>query len=163
MLSEAARAEILALAERYPEGRQKSAVMPALYVVQGEVGWLPPEALTEVAELLELPPVHVAAVASFYTMYEKQPVGEHVVDVCCSPSCMLCGSYEILEHMTKKLGIKPGETTPDGKITLREQECIGACAQAPALQVDYRFHEHLTPEMVDEIIAALQNGNGSDG
>ncbi len=163
MLSEAARDEILALAKRYPEGRQKSAVMPALYVVQGELGWLPPAALREVAELLSLAPVHVAAVASFYTMYEKQPVGEHVVDVCCSPSCMLCGSYDILKYMQGKLGIQPGETTPDGQITLREQECIGACANAPALQVDYRFHENLTPEMVDQLLAELQQRSGSDG
>ncbi len=162
MLSESARQEILKVVERYPAGRAKSAVMPALYIAQSEVGWLPAEVLAEVAELLRLAPVHVAAVASFYTMYEKQPAGRRIIDLCCSPTCFLCGSYDLLAHLERRLGIKVGETTPDGKITLREQECLGACANAPALQVNYRFHEDLTPDQVDALLDELL-ADGSDG
>lgn len=158
MLSPEARDEILALRARYPEGRQKSAVMPALYVAQREQGWLSAELLREVGELLGLPPVHVAAVATFYTMYEKEPVGAHVIDVCTNLSCLLCGAGELLEHMEQRLGIKRGETTADGKVTIREQECIGACSTAPALQVDYHFHEQLTKEKVDAILDKLLAG-----
>lgn len=155
MLSEAAREEIRKIVKRYPDGHQKSAVMPALYVAQREQGWLKPELLREIGELLRLPAVHVAAVATFYTMYEKQPHGEHIIDVCTCLSCQLCGGYDIVDHIAKRLNVKLGETTPDGKITLREQECIGACASAPALQVDYRFHENLTAEAVDELLDEL--------
>lgn len=155
VLSEAARAEILHLAERYPEGKQKSAVMPALYVAQRELGWLPPEAMREVAELLRLAPVHVNAVASFYTMFEQQPTGRHIVDLCGCLTCMICGAYDLKEHLEARLGITAGQTTADGRITLREQECLGACANAPALQVDYQFHEDLTREKVDALLDRL--------
>lgn len=155
LLSETAQAEIRALTERYPAGRQKSAVMPALYVAQREHGHLTGELLTEIAELLCLPPAHVAAILTFYSMYEQQPHGQHVIDVCTCLSCQLCGGYDILAHLEQRLGIKAGETTPDGKLTLREQECIGACANAPALQVDSRFRENLTAESVDALIDEL--------
>jgi NADH-quinone oxidoreductase subunit E len=158
MLSDAAREEIAALAGRYPEGKRKSAVMPALYVAQRDHGWLSPELMREVGELLGLPPVHVAAVATFYTMYEKEPAGANIIDVCTNISCLLCGAEEILAHLEQRLGIKAGATTADGKITIREQECIGACAAAPALQVNYRFHENLTVEKVDAILDALMAG-----
>ncbi len=158
MLSDAARAQILSHRERYPEGRQKSAVMGALHIAQAELGWLSPEVFREVGELLGLAPVHVAAVATFYTMYEKEPVGENIIDVCCNISCMLRGAYEILEHIEQRLGIKRGETTADGKVTIREQECIGSCSSAPALQVNYRFHENLTIEKVDAILDELLAG-----
>lgn len=161
MLSEAARNEIRELVKLYPEGRQKSAVMPALYIAQREAGWLQPEVLRDVAELLRLAPVHVAAVATFYTMFEKQPHGQHIVDVCTCLSCQICGGYDIAAHLERRLGIKMGETTPDGRITLREQECIGACSSAPALQVDYRFREHLTAETVDALIDELLSDEGA--
>lgn len=156
VLSDGARDEILAVARRYPEGKQKSAVMPALFIAQRELGWLPPEAQREIAELLELAPVHVNAVASFYTMYEQQPVGRHVIDVCTCISCLLCGGYDIVAHLERLLDVEVGQTTADGAFTLREQECIGACANAPALQVDYRFCENLTPEAVEALVARLR-------
>jgi NADH-quinone oxidoreductase subunit E len=158
MLSQTAREEILGLRARYPEGKAKSAIMPALYVAQREHGWLSAELLREVGELLALPPVHVAAVATFYTMYEQEPAGAHIIDVCTNVSCLLCGAQEIVEHLERRLGIERGATTPDGQVTLREQECIGACSSAPALQVDYRFHEHLTVAKVDEILDRLLAG-----
>jgi NADH-quinone oxidoreductase subunit E len=159
MLSEAARDEIRALTERYPEGKRKSAVMPALYVAQRELGHLSAEVLREVGELLSLAPVHVAAVATFYTMYEKEPAGKHIIDVCTNISCLLCGADDILAHLENRLGIKAGQTTADGLLTVREQECIGACSTAPALQIDYRFHENLTIERVDAILDALLAGD----
>lgn len=158
MLSPAAREQILALCDRYPEGKRKSAVMDALFIAQGEQGHLSPETFREIAELLHLAPVHVAAVATFYTMYEKEPVGKHIIDICCNISCLLRGSSEIIAHLEQRLGITRGETTPDGLITVREAECIGACSQAPAGQVNYRFFEHLTIEKVDEILDQLQAG-----
>lgn len=164
MLSEATRNQIQELCKRYPDGRRKSAVMPALYVAQDEAGHLTPAVLGEVAELLRLAPVHVAAVATFYTMFEKAPHGQHILDVCTCLSCQLTGAYDMLAHLERRLGIKPGQTTANGKITLREQECLGACANAPALQVDYRFHENLTPEILDELLdVLLKDGDGSDG
>lgn len=162
MLSDAARSEIAALCERYPPSHQKSAVMPALYVAQREHGHLTPDLLREVAEALRLPPAHVTAVATFYTMFEKQPAGRTIIDVCTCISCQLCGGYDILAHLERRLGIKAGETTPDGKVTLREQECIGACADAPALQVNYRFHERLTPTEVDALLDQIL-GEATDG
>lgn len=155
MLSDETRQAIMDLYDRYPEGRQKSAVMPALYLAQADAGWLSPQALREVAELLRLPPVHVAAIATFYTMYETAPTGEHIIDVCTCLTCQICGGYDILAHLEKRLGIAAGQTTADGKITLREQECIGACTTAPALQVDYQFHEELTREAVDGMLDEL--------
>ncbi len=163
VLSETAREAIREVATQYPAGRQKSAVMPALYIAQNEVGWLRPDVLAEVAELLRLAPVHVAAVASFYTMFEKAPHGRHIIDVCTCLSCQLCGGYDLLAHLEQRLGIKPGETTPDGKITLREQECLGACASAPVIQVDYRFREQLTPAAVDAILDEILSEVGTDG
>ncbi len=161
-LSEAAREQIRELVAQYPAGRQKSAVMPALYVAQDEQGHLSPAVLQEVAELLRLAPVHVAAVATFYTMYEQQTHGQHILDVCTCLSCQLMGAYDIVGHLERRLGIKVGQTTPDGRITLREQECLGACASAPAMQVNYRFAEHLTVELVDEILDELLK-DGRDG
>ena len=138
--------------------------MPALYIAQAECGWLSPDVLREVAELLRLAPVHVAAVASFYTMFEKEPHGQHVVDVCTCVCCQLVGGYDILGHLEQRLGIKAGETTADGKITIREQECLGACANAPALQVDSRFCENLTTADVDALLdELLKDGDSTNG
>ncbi|MCC7491685.1 MAG: NAD(P)H-dependent oxidoreductase subunit E [Fimbriimonadaceae bacterium] len=162
VLSDATRASIREAAGQYPPGRQKSAVMPALYLAQDDAGHLNPEVLREVAELLRLAPVHVAAVATFYTMFEKAPHGKHIIDVCTCVSCQLLGGYDILAHLERRLGIKPGETTPDGRFTLREQECLGSCASAPVLQVGYRFHEELTTVKVDALIDELLQ-EGADG
>jgi NADH-quinone oxidoreductase subunit E len=160
LLSDAAREAIQQVAERYPAEHRKSAVMPALYVAQEEQGVLTPEAIHEVAELLRLAPVHVGAVATFYTMYETAEHGRHILDVCTCVPCCICGGYDILGHLERRLGIKAGETTPDGRVTLREQECLGACANAPALQVDYRFHENLTEQDVDALLDSLLKEEG---
>jgi NADH-quinone oxidoreductase subunit E len=131
--------------------------MPALYVAQRECGgWIPPEAMKDVAEVLRVPPVDVGALATFYTMFEKKPVGRYLVHVCTNISCLLCGAEDLVGYLQEKLGIGLGETTPDGKFTLLEQECLGACANAPVIQINYRFHENVTREKVDEVLAALE-------
>ena len=152
-LSEEARREIQELMAKYPQ--PKSALMPALYIVQREYGYVTAEGMRELAEMFRLTPAQVASVATFYTMYDFKPVGEYVIDLCTNISCMLCGAYDIAEYIKKKLGIDFGETTPDGRFTLREVECIGACTGAPAMQINYRFYENLTPEKVDEILDHL--------
>jgi NADH-quinone oxidoreductase subunit E len=152
-LSEAAKREIRELMAKYPQ--PKSALMPALYIVQREYGYVPPEGMRELAEMFGLTPAQVASVATFYTMYDFKPVGQYVIDLCTNISCMLCGAYDIAEYIKQKLGIDFGETTPDGRFTLREVECIGACTGAPAMQINYRFYEKLTPEKVDEILDNL--------
>lgn len=155
MLSEKAKDEIRRIAQQYPQ--RSSAIMPALYVAQRECGgWIPPEAMQDVAEVLQVPPVDVGAVATFYTMFEKRPPGRYLIHVCTNLSCLLCGAEDLLGYLQEKLGIRPGETTPDGKFTLLEQECLGACTHAPVIQVNYRFHENMTREKIDQLLAALE-------
>ncbi|HSJ53943.1 MAG TPA: NADH-quinone oxidoreductase subunit NuoE [Anaerolineae bacterium] len=155
MLSENVRAEILALARSFPVGR--SAVIPALHLAQEEQGgWLPAEAIDEVAALLGLPATQVGAVASFYTLFNRQPVGRHRIYVCTNVSCSLLGAERIVEYLASRLGIRPGETTPDGLFSLFEAECLGSCGTAPMMQVDDRYYENLTEAAVDEILDALR-------
>ena len=155
MLSEEAKDEIREIAQRYPQ--RQSAIMPALYVAQRECdGWIPPEAMKDIAAVLRVPPVDVGALATFYTMYEKKPVGRYLIHVCTNISCLLCGAEGLVEYLQEKLDIGLGETTPDGKFTLVEEECIGACAQAPAIQVNYRFYENMTREKMDEVLTGLE-------
>ncbi|RMF96773.1 MAG: NADH-quinone oxidoreductase subunit NuoE [Gammaproteobacteria bacterium] len=156
-LSATVRAEIERWRAKFPEGRQRSAVIAALHAVQHEDGYLSPEAMQAVAACLELPPIQVFEVAAFYSMFETRPVGRHSISVCTNISCMLCGGDEILEHVKRKLGIEPGQSTPDGKFYLKQEfECLAACNNAPMMMVDHVYHENLTPERVDEILDSLE-------
>ncbi len=138
---------------RYPEGKQKSALLPVLHIAQTEFGgWLDVPVMDYVAELLQIDPIEVYEVASFYTMYHLKPVGKYVFDVCHTGPCMLRGSDDIIEYIGTKLGIKPGQTTDDGLFTLRTVECLGACGYAPMMQLGNHYREHLTKEKVDVII-----------
>lgn len=138
---------------RYPEGKQKSALLPVLHLAQEENnGWLSVEAMDYVAELLQLKPIEVYEVATFYSMYNLKPVGRYLFEVCQTGPCMLNGSDDIIRYIQEKLNIKIGETTPDGMFTLKVVECLGACGYAPMMQMGKYYKEHLTPEKVDQII-----------
>ena len=142
---------------RFPEGKQRSAVISALHAVQHENhGYLTPELMNAVAEYLDLPPIQVYEVATFYSMFQTKPVGRHNVAICTNVSCMLRGADELVEHVESKLGIKLGESTKDGRIYLkREEECLAACCGAPMMMVDHKYHEDLTVDAVDEILDGL--------
>ena len=157
-LSKHACEEIDALIAKFPEGKQKSALLGALNIVQHEnQGFLTEELMDAVAAYLNLAPIEVYEVASFYSMYELKPVGRHNVAICTNICCMLMGSGTIVDHVEKKLGIKLGESTDDGRIYLKiEEECLAACAGGPMMQVDHVYHEKLTPEKVDEILDGLK-------
>jgi len=155
LLSEEVRATILALARGFPDGR--SAVIPALHRAQEDQGgWLPAEAIDEVAALLSLPATYVGSVASFYTLFNRRPVGRHRIYVCTNVSCSLLGAERILDFLASRLGIRPGETTSDGLFSLFEAECLGSCGTAPMMQVDDRYYENLTEVAIDEILDALR-------
>ena len=137
----------------YPEGKQKSAVIPILNLAQQEFGgWLDVPVMDYVAELLKLQPIEVYEVATFYSMYNLKPVGRYVFEVCQTGPCMLNGSDQIIGYIKQKLGINVGETTPDGMFTLKTVECLGACGYAPMMQLGKFYREHLTKEKVDTII-----------
>lgn len=156
-LPAAVRAEIDGWIAKYPAEHRQSAVMAALRIVQdANGGSLTPEWMDAVAAYLGMEPIAVYEVATFYSMYELKPVGKHKLCVCTNVSCMLRGSEEIVEHLEKKLGAKLGETTADGRVTLKEVECLGACVNAPMMQVGHEYHEHLTPEKVDQILKDLK-------
>lgn len=154
MLSDKAKAEIQQLKARYPH--PNSALLPALALAQKEHGWLSPEVLEEVAAIMELTPAQVGSVASFYTMFNRRPVGKYLIQVCTNIACSLLGAGHIVEHLKRRLGINVGETTPDGLFTLLEVECLGSCGTAPVMQVNDTYHENLTAEKVDEILAGLR-------
>jgi len=138
---------------RYPEGKQKSALLMILHLAQEEFGgWLSPETMDYVASILKIEPIEVYEVATFYSMYNLKPVGRYMFEVCQTGPCMLRGSDDIVEYIKKKLNINVGETTPDGLFTLKTTECLGACGYAPMMQLGKFFREHLTPEKVDQII-----------
>lgn len=142
---------------RYPEGRQKSALIPLLHLAQAEFGgWLDVPVMDYVASILELQPIEVYEVATFYTMFHMKPVGKYVLDVCQTGPCMLRGSDEIIDHIKDRLGIQVGETTPDGLFTLRTVECLGACGYAPMLQLGKFYKENLTKEKVDALLEELR-------
>lgn len=157
LLSESSRAEIDRWIAKYPPDRKQAAVMAALNIAQDQNGgWLSVELIEAVAEYLEMPPIAAHEVATFYTMYDLKPVGRHKVCVCTNISCQLNGSTRIMNHIQKRLGIKPGETTTGGKFTLKEVECLAACGGAPMMMVDKTYYENLTPERVDEILDKLE-------
>ena len=144
---------------RYPEGRQKSALIPLLHVAQKEFGgWLDVPVMDYVAELLNIRPIEVYEVATFYTMFNMKPVGKFVLEVCRTGPCMLKGSDDILDHIRTTLNIKDGETTEDGLFTLKPAECLGACGYAPMMQLGKFYHENLTKEKVDEILELCRQG-----
>ena len=151
--SEAQLAEVNRLVARYPEGKQQSALLPVLHLAQDSFGgWLSSETMDYVAELLQITPIEVYEVATFYSMYNTKPVGKYMFEVCQTGPCMLRGSDDIIEYIEKTLGIKPGETTADGLFTLKTVECLGACGYAPMMQLGKHYREHLTKEKVDAII-----------
>lgn len=146
-------AEVQKIVARYPEGKQKSALLPVLHIAQDSFGgWLSAEAMDYVAGLLHLNPIEVYEVATFYSMYNLKPVGRYMFEVCQTGPCMINGSDDIIAYITEKLGIKPGETTADGMFTLKTVECLGACGYAPMMQLGKTYREHLTKEKVDSII-----------
>jgi NADH-quinone oxidoreductase subunit E len=158
-LSAHVREEIDHWVAKFPPGRQRSAVIGALHAAQHENGgYLTPELMIAVAEYLKLPPVQVFEVATFYSMFETKPVGRHSISVCTNISCMLRGGDDILAHVEKRLGIKAGQSTPDGKFYLKvEEECLAACCGAPMMMIDHVYHENLTPKSVDEILEAVKD------
>jgi NADH-quinone oxidoreductase E subunit len=157
MLTEAGIARIEELCKEYPN--KKSAIVPALYVAQRDYGgWLPREAMVEIAEVLELPESHVFGVASFYSMFYRKPAGKTLVQVCTTSPCQLRGACEAVEIFKKKLGIEVGETTPDGEFTLLEVECMAACHEAPMAQINEDYYFQLDEAKIDEILAALRKG-----
>lgn len=152
--SEASLKEVERIIGFYPEGKQKSALLPVLHLAQQEFGgWLSVETMDYVASVLKLEPIEVYEVATFYSMYNLKPVGKYMFEVCQTGPCMLNGSDNIVDYIHEKLGIKPGETTSDGLFTLKTVECLGACGYAPMMQFGKNFREHLTKNKVDEIIA----------
>jgi len=158
ILNEHTRHEIDEWIGRFPAGRHRSAVLSALRFTQEQNnGFLTPELMDGVAECLRLPSIQVYEVATFYSMFETHPCGRHHVSICTNISCMLNGAEDLVKHCEKKLGIKLGESTPDGRIFLKqEEECLAACTGAPMMMVDHIFHEYLTPEKVDKVLDDLK-------
>lgn len=157
VLSTHLREEIDHWVAKFPAGRQRSAVLAALRAAQHENdGYLTPPLMDAIADYLGLPKVQVYEVATFYSMFETEPCGRHHVSICTNVSCMLRGGDELLRHAEEKLGIKVGESTPDGRIFLKkEEECLAACCGAPMMMVDHVYHENLTPELLDRILEDL--------
>ena len=158
LFSDHVREEIDKWTARFPEGKQRSALISALHAVQHENGgYLTAELMNAVAEYLSLPTIHVYEVATFYSMFQTKPVGRHNVAICTNVSCMLRGADDIVQHVEAKLGVKLGESTDDGRIYLkREEECLAACCGAPMMMVDHKYHEDLSKEKVDQILDALE-------
>ncbi len=147
------------LFDHYPAAQRKSALLPALHAAQAEYGWLSAHSMDQVAALLNLKPIEVYEVASFYTMYHLKPVGAHVLEVCRTGPCCLAGAEELITYIENKLHIKVGETTADGNFTLKTVECLASCGSAPVLQIGplYTYHEHLDKDKIDQLIEKLAN------
>lgn len=157
LITDASRAEIDTWIAKYPTEQRQSACMPALRILQDQNGgWLTTDLMDAVAEYLGMPAIAVYEVATFYSMYELKPVGRHKICVCTNISCLLRGSDEVMEHLQKKLGVKKGEITPDGKFSIKEVECLGACVGAPMMQIGRDYYENLTPEKIDSILDSLE-------
>lgn len=157
--SEARMARFREIVARYPEDKQKSALIPALHLAQEEFGgWLDVPAMDYVASLLNLNPIEVYEVATFYTMFNLKPVGKYVLEICQTGPCMLRGSDQLIQHVKDRLGIEAGQTTADGLFTLKPAECLGACGYAPMMQLGKFYKENLTPEKMDQILDDLRAG-----
>lgn len=156
LINDESKKEIDQWVANYPAEQKQSAVMSALRILQDQNGgYLNNDLMDAIAEYLQMPAIAVYEVASFYSMYELKPVGRHKICVCTNISCMLCASDEIVSYLENKLGIKLGETTQDGRITLKEVECLGACVDAPVAQIGDTYHEKLTPAKIDKILSSL--------
>jgi NADH-quinone oxidoreductase E subunit len=153
MLSPEAREKISALKPEYETAR--SAIIPALHVAQRDQGWLSTETQADVAEILGLTPQAVREVVTFYTMFLQKPAGRHLLQVCRNVSCWLHGSHQLQKQIEERLGIKEGETTPDGRFTLLSVECLGSCGTAPVLMVNDRYHENLNPDALERLLTEL--------
>lgn len=156
LLSKAAHKEIQTELAKYPADRRPSALMAALRVAQNENGWLSPELIEEVAKIIQVPVIRAYEIATFYSMYDLEPVGRHKIEVCTNVSCMLRGSDQVVDHLKKRLGIDFNQTTEDGKFTLREVECLAACAGAPMMLVGHDYYEHLDEKKIDLILEGLE-------
>ncbi|GAB3938171.1 NADH-quinone oxidoreductase subunit NuoE family protein [Mucilaginibacter myungsuensis] len=143
---------------RYPQGKQKSALLPILHLVQAELGWVSPPAMDKVAEYLSIQPIEVYEVATFYTMYLLRPQGKFLFEVCRTGPCEIVGAGKIMDYIENKLGVKEGEVTPDGLFSWRGVECLAACGYGPVLQIgpEYTFYENLTEQSVDQLISDLK-------
>jgi len=154
MLSENAKKEISKEISKFPE--KKAALLPALHIAQKEQGWISKETMEEIASIIEIKPIEVMEVVSFYTMFNMNPVGRYHLQVCTNLSCSLLNSRHMVKHLQDKLGIKTGETTKDNKFTLSTVECLGSCGTAPMMQVNDEFHENLTKQKIDAILESLK-------
>lgn len=155
--SEKTEAQFQELVARYPEDQRQAALLPTLWLAQEEWGWLSPEVMRYVAERIGVTPAHVLGVATFYTMFLTEKPGEHLLEVCTSVSCCMTGGKQTLRALCDKLGIEPGQTTPDGKFTVRAAECLGSCDTSPMMQVDNDVYvENLTPEKLDALVDELK-------
>jgi len=143
---------------KYPKGQEQSAILPALLLAQDQQGegWLPKPLIAAVADYIGMPRIAAYEVATFYSMYEHKPVGKNKINICTNISCKLRGSEALVAHLEKRLGIKLGESTPDGKFYLKEVECMGACIGAPMCQINKEYHENLTPDKLDNILDGLE-------
>lgn len=157
--SEQLLAKFAEVVSRYPTGKQKSALLPILHLVQAEYGWLSTDAMDKVAAYLQIKPIEVYEVATFYTMYFLKPQGKYALEVCRTGPCCLVGAERIMRHIEQRLGVKEGEVTPDGLFSWRGVECLAACGFGPVLQIgpEYTFYENLTEESVDALIDTLKN------
>ena len=153
VFSETGCAEFERLLTRYPD--RKAVILPALHLAQKEFGYVSDEAIVYIAGLVGTSSSEIEGVATFYTMYNRKPVGKYHVQICRNISCSLLGAEHLIEHVSKKLGVRPGETTPDGKFTLTKVECLGSCGTAPVMQVNDEYHENLTVESIDRILDNL--------
>ena len=151
-------AQFADVVKRYPAGKQKSALLPILHLVQAEYGWLSTSAMDQVAAYLDILPIEVYEVATFYTMYFMRPQGKYMLEVCRTGPCCLVGAEKIMAHLEQTLGVKEGEVTPDGLFSWRGVECLAACGYGPVLQIgpEYTFYENLTPASVDQLIGDLK-------
>lgn len=140
---------------QYPEGKQKSALLPLLHLVQKQWGWVSPESMDYIATMLSIEPIEVYEVATFYTMFHLEPTGKHVIEYCRTGPCCLMGGEKVYDHLKTRLGIDTGQTTPDGQFSLKEVECLAACGWGPVFQVREKYYMNLTCEKVDEIIDEL--------
>jgi NADH-quinone oxidoreductase subunit E len=152
--SEAGRVEFDRLLTRYPD--RQAVILPALHLAQRELGYVSDEAIVHIAERVGTSPAYVEGVATFYTMYNRKPVGKYHVQICRNIACSLLGAEHLIEHLSRKLGVAPGETTPDGRFTLAKAECLGSCGTAPVMQVNDDYHENLTVESIDRILDGLK-------
>jgi len=155
--------KVHSLMKRYPEGQQKSALLPVLHIAQEEFGgYLSVAVMDYVAALLGIQPIEVYEVATFYSMFYLDKMGNYVIEVCRTGPCAISGGEKIIEHLQELLAIKPGETTPDGIFTLKEVECLGSCGTGPVMQINTEYYEHLTPGKVDKIIEGLREFANKD-